>query len=321
MTLLTPDFLDTKTYPFSALRQVMADQGGGIQEGVCGQPDFFVTQRAAGANMQVDVAAGAAWVQGDTNARQGMYHVINDATITTAALAAANATLPRLDRIILHVYDSTVTGASDTPLIEIVPGTPTAGATLDNLLGVGAVPATATTLALILVPAAATSITNANIRAKRTFARGFSFATQGSGSANYTTLSTTPVTLAAGGYDGSFEKGTNSFWEIAFDWHSLNVGGSIAEVSLLIDGVAARANRIQGSAGQINPGRMYWRSGGLNAIPAGSDAFGRHTWALQFLTSNAANAATVVNNDARLAPLVSVREFVVPALQYNGFTP
>jgi NaMN:DMB phosphoribosyltransferase len=46
MTLITPEFLPTKTYPFSQLRQAINDIGGGLQEGVVGGTDLGVAQRA-----------------------------------------------------------------------------------------------------------------------------------------------------------------------------------------------------------------------------------------------------------------------------------
>ena len=97
MTLLTTELLGTKTYAAQTVRQMLAQGGGGLQEGAVGATDFKVAQRGAGANMSVDVASGGAWVQGDDATRQGLYHQTNDATINVG-VTAAHASLPGLTK-------------------------------------------------------------------------------------------------------------------------------------------------------------------------------------------------------------------------------
>lgn len=171
MAVEIPRFLQTKAYSALQLRRALA--GMPIQAGVIDALDLDVTQRAAGgANMSVDVAAGSAWVKGTFTARQGMYHVYNDAVanLTIAANASGN---PRIDQIVARVYDSIDGGnAQDTGTIEVVQGTATAGATLDNRSGAAALPGTSIRLADVLVANGAASITNANIRDRRPWARG-----------------------------------------------------------------------------------------------------------------------------------------------------
>lgn len=162
MTVLLPRYLQTKEYSAKDLRQVA--QSLVMREGIVDFGDFAVSQRGAGANMSVDVAAGEAFVQGDTLADQGFYHVRNDAVVNVA-IPAAHATLPRLDQVVLRVYDSTVTGSTDLAVVEVVAGTATAGATLENRNGAAALPASALRLAEVLVAAADTSITTAEIGA------------------------------------------------------------------------------------------------------------------------------------------------------------
>jgi hypothetical protein len=122
-----------------------------------------VVQRGAGANYSVDIAAGEATVQGDLVTNQGLYYVYNDATVNLTGFAAANATNPRIDRITLKVDDAFHGGAGNTASFPIITGTATAGATLTNLTGAGAVPASSILLANVLIPATATTITTANI--------------------------------------------------------------------------------------------------------------------------------------------------------------
>lgn len=161
MALLTPEYLQTKRYSAIKDRQLQADEV--MQEGIANFGDYAVTQRAAGANMSVDIAAGKAFVQGDAVARQGYYHVVNDAVIN-AAIAANASGNPRLDQIILRAYDSTdAAQGTDVPAIEVLQGTPTAAATLANRSGAAALPQTALRLADVLVANGAASIANASI--------------------------------------------------------------------------------------------------------------------------------------------------------------
>jgi hypothetical protein len=155
-----PAFLQARTYSAQQVRHLIDQMVP--REGIVGRLDFAVSQRAAGANMSVDVAGGEAFVQGDTSGRQGIYHLTNDA-VANVAVPAAHGTNPRVDLLVARVQDSNVVGSTDTPVFEIIQGTPTATATLANLTNAGIAPATALPLAYILVPAAATSILNANI--------------------------------------------------------------------------------------------------------------------------------------------------------------
>lgn len=162
MTVQLPEFLQTQKYSAQRIRQMMRSSGL-IQEGIVHFGDFQVKQRGAGANMSVDITAGDAWVQGDDTARQGLYHVGNDAVVNLA-VPAANATNPRIDQVVLRVYDSTIIGgAKDEAVLELVAGTATAGATLANRTGAAALPSSALRLADIVVPALDTTIETAQI--------------------------------------------------------------------------------------------------------------------------------------------------------------
>lgn len=306
MTLLTPDFLDTKTYPFAALRQALSDQGGGVQEGVIGVNDLKVTQRAAGATMQVDVAAGAGWVQGDTNARQGKYHVINDATITTAALAANASGNPRVDSIILHVYDSTVSGASDTPLIEILTGTPTAGAQIATptaalyRAGAAALPATAMLLADVIVASGAASVVNANINDRRQWALGAHYSMGGTNAGNYTVVSGTPALPDATNLTCNIEcSGAPIRVDASLSANTATVG-STNHAYVIIDGTSWMASVTwqQPVASQWVPVHIHSERIGLAA--------GRHSFGLYVDTSAA--AGIIVANTGGFLPRFTVRE-------------
>lgn len=124
-------------------------------------------------NMQVQVAAddAAALVQGDSVADQGIYYVAPHAAALALDVTPAHATLPRIDRVVIHVRDHAHdgSGANDAK-VKVLPGTATAGATVENEAGAAAVPSTAMLLAQVVVPAAATTIPNANIRDMRPYA-------------------------------------------------------------------------------------------------------------------------------------------------------
>lgn len=171
MTMALPEFLQTKTYAAMRLRQVLLDLP--IQEGVVGATDLKVTQRAAGgANLSIDVAAGSGYVRGDTTSRQGLYHTYNDAVVNLA-IGTNTSGNPRIDQVIMRVYDSQDgLAGSDQATLEILPGSPQAGATLDNRSGAAVLPLSCVRLADIVVASGASSITNANIRDRRPWAHG-----------------------------------------------------------------------------------------------------------------------------------------------------
>jgi hypothetical protein len=173
MALLVPEYLQTQKYSAKRDRLTLA-HGGPVQAGVWAAGDFLVTQRALGANMTVDVSAGSALVAANDPGNAGLYHVVNDAPLLGTSAAAAHATLPRIDSVYVQVLDSTDGGdSSDAIQIICATGTATSGATLDNRSGAPTIPTGALLLADILVPAASTSVTTANIRDRRAWARGF----------------------------------------------------------------------------------------------------------------------------------------------------
>lgn len=176
MTLRTPAFNDAKQYDFAYLRHLAETLLN--SEGVANyQTDMVVTNAATG--LRVDIAAGAAWVKGDSGTpgmgiSQGLFSVVNDAAVANAVtLPAAHATNPRLDAIVLKVRDSSDLGSgADDAIFDYVQGTATAGATLLNRNGAAAIPNDCLHLADVLVPATATNLTSANVRDRRLPANG-----------------------------------------------------------------------------------------------------------------------------------------------------
>jgi hypothetical protein len=181
---------------YTRMRMLLAESGGGLQEGVVGATDLKGQQRAAGANMSIEAPPGACWVTVDTGTRNGIGHGFVDAT-QNPSVTASNGTLPRVDQLVVRWNDTAIpTGTGgNVPTVEVITGTATSGATLDNRTGAAALPNDCLRLADILVPATSTSVTTANIRDRRPWARGayrriFRTANAAAGS-DYTTALTT----------------------------------------------------------------------------------------------------------------------------------
>lgn len=136
--------------------------GGG--HGVVGLNDLKVTQRAAGVNRSVDVSAGYALIMGTSSLAQGTYAFANDA-VENLPLSTADPANPRIDVIVAQIRDNTEdAGGSNTARLFAVTGTPGAVPVAPT------VPAGSLVLAYVTVAAADTTIVNADITDKRTWA-------------------------------------------------------------------------------------------------------------------------------------------------------
>src|SRR4051794_10449382 len=109
-----------------------------LSEGVRSSTDLAVSQRAAGANMTVDVAAGSAVVQ-DDHAGGGGFFAFTTSAVTNVAVGGSDPTNPRIDRVIARVRDQALGDAANDQGLVVVAGTATVGATLANLTGAAAV--------------------------------------------------------------------------------------------------------------------------------------------------------------------------------------
>lgn len=145
------------------------------EEGVVGAATGAL-EVTAGTGIAVDVAAGSGFVQGDDEVDQGVYRVELDDPSSSAAwtttFQAPDGTDPRIDQVIARVYDDFIDGSGIYGWrLEVLTGTPTAGATLVNHTGAAALPDTAMRLAYVLVPAAETDLAPADIEDVRVEAR------------------------------------------------------------------------------------------------------------------------------------------------------
>jgi hypothetical protein len=163
MTTRTPLFMDVNsTYSGDELALPYKDivKEGVIGLGVAKGNGLKVSQRAAGANLSVDVAAGACYVKGDTSpALQPTYRCYNDAVVNLGI--TPDTVNPRYVSIIAQVTDEGFAGSGrkwDLVALHGTPaGSPVAPATPDSAL----------LLAVILVVQNATSITDAVILDQR----------------------------------------------------------------------------------------------------------------------------------------------------------
>lgn len=140
--------------------------------GLFAQGDFAVSQRAAGANMSVDIAQGRALTT-PAGTHQGAYlcRLTSGTAFNTSAdggysWTAADATNPRIDILGIEAADIDEGGSYTGWKFRIIDGTPNASAT--HQLEAAYWPSIPTDgsfvpVAAIRVPAAATTLTTANI--------------------------------------------------------------------------------------------------------------------------------------------------------------
>src|SRR5215831_10663029 len=146
----------------------------GWQEGVHDSGGWKVTEHTPN-GMTVDVASsvGLGTIQGDSIGNQGRYVIAPHGSNLSLDTTTANATNPRLDQILLRAWDTTHDGlGANKATVEVLNGTATSGANLDNRNGAASLPANALRLADVLVGAGVGTITNAVIRDRRKWANG-----------------------------------------------------------------------------------------------------------------------------------------------------
>lgn len=144
-----------------------------LGHGVVGRGDLRVSFSAG---LTVLVSPGSCYIRSkkveDGNYRLTQLAASGNESIT---LDAADAALPRIDRIVAVARDSAEdTSGQNDPFVTFVKGTPTSGATLDNLNGAAAIPSTYSggfILADVQINANnSPALSNANIRDRRPYA-------------------------------------------------------------------------------------------------------------------------------------------------------
>jgi hypothetical protein len=115
---------------------------------------MVVTQRAAGANFSVDIAAGRCAIAGTDVPRQGKYLVQANATINIGTPPAPTTGITRIHRLVAEALDKQASGTLYGWQYHLVE---------DTGSGLPATPGDAYTLATIAIPVGAASVTNAMI--------------------------------------------------------------------------------------------------------------------------------------------------------------
>jgi len=167
MTLLTPLWMQAAIgdppLPYSATQDRGLIDTIATAPGVVLGGDLRVSQRAAGANMSVDVAAGSAFVAGGAVAGQGKY-LCQSTSVINVPVSPAPGAGTRTDLVVAQVNDKQSDGGPYYNWNPVVlAGTATVPA------GMSAIP-----LATIAVAAGVVSIVAANITDARPFATSFS---------------------------------------------------------------------------------------------------------------------------------------------------
>jgi len=125
-------------------------------EGVVGVNDFTVTERAASPAMQVDIAAGAAFITGDDIPNQFRYVALAE-NVVEVSVDPADLADDRIDLVVVRVLDSDAGVVGDEAKVEVITGTPA------SVPVVPSTPNTALPLAQISVAANAASIADSDI--------------------------------------------------------------------------------------------------------------------------------------------------------------
>lgn len=118
--------------------------------------DLAVTEKSGTPDMSVDVADGFALCAGTESASQGSYIVENDG-VQNVSIAAADPTNDRHDLICAYVTDTDEGAGTSTAIIGATTGTPAASPSDPTA------PDNSVVLARVVVPNAASSITNSDI--------------------------------------------------------------------------------------------------------------------------------------------------------------
>lgn len=289
----------------------------GLQEGVMAAGSFEVTQRSAGANLSVDIAANvgengvAALVQGDAITGQGLYPIPPHTAVINEAIASAHSTNPRVDRVVLQVEDDTHDSSGENRVrVVVLTGTASSGATLDNLTGAPNVPDSALLLADVHVPATDTTISNSQIRDRRKWARGAYFYAEGTDTGNDSTISTSFVASDAI-TPFRLEVGSGPVEVVATGRASTDQGNAPARVALWVDGAPV--------AEVLAARETDDTSENFTIATTLAPGAGSHTFALAIAGSTSFDTATLFNSSG-IVPRLTVREVVRSNARNNAST-
>jgi Fe-S cluster assembly iron-binding protein IscA len=147
----------------------------GAREGVVHEDAYKVSAAGTGMTVLVDADAGMVNVQVDSVPFQGLYTIAPHSGNITLDIAAAHATLPRNDLVVLDALDDDHDSSGlNKARVRVLTGTPTSGAVLADAPGAHGTPTLFSNqflLALVNVPAADTVITTAQVDDRRVSAQ------------------------------------------------------------------------------------------------------------------------------------------------------
>lgn len=178
------------------------------QEGLVYSPlGFKITQRGAGANYSVDIAAGRAVIKGDSTSGQGTFLVVSNGTVNLTTPAAPGSGL-RVHRVIAEILDKQAAGSAYGWQFHLQE---------DTGSGTPALPVSALDLGRVSIAAAQSSVTNVNIANVSKWASPF-------------LTGTTPVVgeygLAAGGPIAALYQTGSQNISNGSTWQNLTFGAS-----------------------------------------------------------------------------------------------
>lgn len=249
----TPMYLDNSSSYAAGRDRLLL--GSLLTPGVVQAGDLKVVQRAAGANMSVDVGTGSGVVAQDSPQR-GAYLIDRSTTAVNVSIAAAPGSGTRIDYVIAEVRDSTISGAIDDWRVAVV------SATSPSL---PAVPARAYVLARIDVAAGTASVTNALIQDRRTAPR-----------LRYGSVQDVTAVTQMGGSGQSIPNNTGT--AVLWDSESLDENGnhSIAsntsKYNILVPGYYAVSARVRFASDNTTGVRDIWVS--RNGIVSAGSRYG-----------------------------------------------
>jgi hypothetical protein len=171
--------------------------GSGLGEGYLSTGSYQVIQRAAGANMTVDVTSSTgdgAVVTGDSVTAQGRYFVPPTAANVNVDIAASDATNPRNDLVVLEIKDDQHDASGlNLARVRVITGTPNGSAALTDAPGVNgtpALPSSCMPLAVVNVTAGSTTVVTARISDRRPSARPYALLARTALTTAFTTSAT-----------------------------------------------------------------------------------------------------------------------------------
>jgi hypothetical protein len=133
VTLETPLFMEPSVgdpdIPYTAQQSRALFDVMSFLPGVTLKNDLKVSQRAAGANLSVDVAAGSAMIPGSSVAYQGKYLCRSTAPVNVPLVGGVPSSGTRTDLIVAQVFDDQADGSGQYAWSPVwVPGTTSAPA-------------------------------------------------------------------------------------------------------------------------------------------------------------------------------------------------